>query len=249
MQPNGFNTINGLILRSSLAMKRMNKNLTLVLILMISLGFINDLSAQIIKGEAILGMNLTQVDGDEVFGFRKIGLNVGAGVLIPVDKKGRWDISLEAIYTQKGANQEQQYNDSIITGEYRLNLNYVEVPVLVMFTDKEFISGGLGFAWGRLIGVQEWEHGNLVESTTPNSGTYSSNDFSILGDVRIRIWQGLKFNLRYQYSLVKIRTREFENLAGETWTRDQYNNVLSFRLIYVFNEKKSREYYRDARAQ
>jgi hypothetical protein len=88
-----------------------------------------------------------------------------------------------------------------------------------------------------------------VESTTSNSGTYARNDFSILADVRIRVWQGLKFNLRYEYSLLKIRTRQFEDLAGETWTRDQFNNVISFRLIYVFNEKRSQEYYRNARAQ
>jgi hypothetical protein len=71
----------------------------------------------------------------------------------------------------------------------------------------------------------------------------------VLADLRFRLWEGLKLNLRYQYSMVKIRTRDFENLQGDTWTRDQFNNVITIRLIYVFNEKKSREYYRDARAQ
>ena len=225
---------------------------TVVLLLALSASSV--LSAQIIKGEAILGMNLTQVDGDEVYGFRKIGANVGAGVLIPFDKKGRWDISLEALFTQKGSYQSPQYQDvdslgNTLTGEYKLNLNYVEVPVLVMFTDKDFISAGAGFSWGRLVSVKEWEHGQLVESTTIENGTYSQNDFSILADVRIRIWQALKFNLRYQYSMAKIRTREFSDLAGNSWTRNQFNNVISFRLIYIFNEKRSREYYQDARAQ
>jgi hypothetical protein len=194
-------------------------------------------------------MNLSQVDGDEVYGFKKIGLNIGAGVMIPFDKKGKWDVSIEALYSQKGANQKRQYTDSIITGEYRVNLNYVEIPVLVMFTDKDFISAGAGFSWGRLVGAREWEHGVLIESTTASSGTYSKNDFCILADFRIRIYKGLKFNLRYAYSLVKIRTRKFENLAGNTWTREQYNNVISFRLIYVFNEKKSQDYYQNVRSR
>ena len=217
--------------------------------------FIPDVTAQIIKGEAIVGMNLTQVDGDEVFGFKKIGANIGAGVLIPVDKKGRWDVSLEALFSQKGSYEPPQgeFIDSlgnIHTGEYKLKLNYAEIPVLVMFTDKEFISAGAGFSWGRLVSVKEWEHGNLVDSTTVNSGTYSKNDFSILADFRIRIWEGLKFNLRYEYSLAKIRTREYTNYdTGNKWTRKQYNNVITFRLIYVFNEKKSREFYRNAREQ
>ena len=220
-----------------------------LLFLMIIAGSALHLEAQIIKGEAILGFNLSQVDGDEVYGFKKFGANVGAGILIPFTKNGKWEVSFEALFAQKGSYQGPQYSDSAASGEYKLILNYAEVPVLVIFTDKELISGGLGFAWGRLVGVKEWEHGQLVESTTLNSGTYSKNDYSILGDLRVRLWQGLKLNLRYQYSLVKIRTREFSDLAGNTWTRDQYNNVITLRLIWVFNEKKSREYYQNARSQ
>jgi hypothetical protein len=208
-----------------------------------------NIHAQIIKGEAILGLNLTQVDGDEVYGFKKFGANVGAGVLIPFTKNGKWEISLEALFSQKGSYQKPQFSDSLITGEYNLRLNYAEVPLMVLFTDKEIVSFGAGFAWGRLVGVEEWEHGQKVDSTTLDSGTYSDNDFSILGDLRFRLWQGLKLNLRYQYSLVKIRTREFEDLAGNTWTRDQYNNVITLRLIWVFNDKKAREYYRNAQVE
>lgn len=204
-------------------------------------GITGKVDAQIIKGEAIVGMNLSQVDGDEVFGFKKVGANLGAGVMVPFGKRGRWDLSFETLFTQKGSKQGQQYYDSLITGEYKLNLNYVEIPVMVMFTDKEFISFGMGLAWARLVGVTEYEHGQLVETTTLNSGTYDKNDFSILADFRIRLYKSLKFNLRYQYSLLSIRTREFSDLAGNTWTRDQYNNVITFRLIWVFNEEQSRK--------
>jgi len=218
-----------------------------MLVLLMSL----QVSGQIIKGEAIAGINLCQVDGDEAFGFHKIRANVGVGVMIPFGKKGKWDVSIETLFSQKGSYQGPQYNDTsstgqLLTGEYKLHLNYLEIPALVMFTDKELITVGAGFSWGRLVGVKEWEHGQRVDSTTLNSGTYSKNDFAILGDIRIRIWQALKINLRYQYSLVKIRTREFSNLAGDTWTRDQYNNVITLRLIYVFNEKRSRENFIDA---
>jgi len=223
------------------------KNITIYTILLLFFfGCATELNAQIIKGEAIVGMNLTQVDGDEVFGFKKLGANLGAGVMIPFGKRGRWDVSFETLYTQKGSKQRAQYSDSlnngtVITGEYKLNLNYVEIPVMVMYTDKEFISAGAGLSWARLVGVKEYEHGNLVETTTLNNDVYNKNDFSILADFRVRIYKSLKFNLRYQYSLFKIRTREFEDLAGNTWTRDQYNNVITFRLIWVFNEVQSRK--------
>lgn len=216
--------------------------LFLAIILIIS-GISNQLLGQIIKGEALLGLNLTQVEGDEVHGFRKAGLNIGAGVLIPFKKN--WDVSMEITYNQKGARQKAQYNDTdsmgnIITGEYKLRLNYVEIPLLVYYTDKEFITIGAGFAWGRLVGIQEWEHGNRVESTTINSDTYDRNDFSYIIDARIKIKGPLKFGVRYQNSMVKIRTREFTDLSGNSWTRDQFNKILTFRLIYIFNEDQSR---------
>ncbi len=216
---------------------------TLIVILLIIIGISPKVSGQIIKGEALLGFNLTQVEGDEVHGFKKPGLNIGAGVLIPFKKN--WDISMEVIFNQKGARQKPQYTDSlsnghVITGEYKLRLNYVEVPLMVFYTDKEFISVGAGFSWGRLVGVQEWEHGNRVESTTLTSRTYNKNDFNYIFDARIRIKGPLKFGVRYQNSMTKIRTREFTDFSGNTWTRDQYNKVLTFRLIYIFNEVQSR---------
>jgi hypothetical protein len=220
----------------------MNLYLKWLALCLLIIFFVEKSDAQIIKGEAILGMNLTQVDGDEVYGFHKIGANVGAGVLIPFGKRGRWDASFEALFSQDGSFQPPQYDDSL-SYEYELHLNYAQIPILVMFTDKEFISIGAGFSWGRLVGVKEWEHGQLVESTTLNSETYHKNDYCFLADIRIRIYKSLKFNLRYQYSLSKIRTREYSDLSGLTWTRDQFNNVISFRLIYVFGEKKSRAFY------
>lgn len=234
----------------------MSKKLFFISILILLIVSTNEMVGQIIKGEAILGTNLTQVDGDEAYGFHKFGANLGAGVLIPFDKKGRWDISIEALFSQKGAYQKAFYEDSCDgerrTGEYSLKLNYAEVPVLVMYTDKDFISAGAGFAWGRLVSVKEYEHGVQVEETQADGKTYSQNDFSILADVRIRIYGPLKFNLRYQYSLVSIRERTFQYCdpnSGPPWTRKQYNNVISFRLIWVFNEKKSKEYYSNVRGQ
>ena len=55
--------------------------------ILIMCGITSTVSGQIIKGEAIVGFNLTQVEGDEVHGFRKPGLHIGAGALIPFKKK------------------------------------------------------------------------------------------------------------------------------------------------------------------
>lgn len=199
-------------------------------------------------GAVSLGMNLSQVDGDEEYGFKKVGLNVGPAVILPLGKNKKWSITMELLFSQIGSRQKSQYAavDSIgdTTGYYdgyRLNLNYLQIPLIVHFTDKRIISGGAGFCYGQLVGVSEYEDYNdmrgWVKTPTSLSGPYSKLDFQALADVKIRLFQKLWFNVRYSYSMVPIRTRVFENpLTHETWTRKQYNNVITLRLTYVFND-------------
>jgi hypothetical protein len=166
-------------------------------------------------------------------------LNTGLGAVLPF--RNNIQLTIETLYSQKGSYQGPQYEDAdsagtVTTGEYKVNLDYVEVPVLIMYNDKDVITGGLGFSYGRLVRVREYEHGQRVETTTLNGGPYDRNDYTALADIRFRLYKKLKINLRYSYSLSGIRTREFENLQGDTWTRKQYNNTITFRLIYMFNE-------------
>ncbi len=222
-------------------------------------------------GSVIAGVNGTQVDGDEVAGFYKWGVNAGASVMLPLDRKMRWFATVELLYTQKGAYQNAYRANAILRPDsnnvlyyhnedktvpfnqdvkYKLTLDYVEVPVLFHYEDFHTGWGfGLGFSWGRLVNVKEIENG-WTTTTNLRSKTYSRNDWSVLADLKIKIWKGLKLNIRYQYSLVPLRIREYKKPAtGETWTRKEYNNVITFRLIYSFNEKYVRnpEYVKGGR--
>jgi len=221
-----------------------------ILFLFSALVFIDaEICAQGIKGEIIAGMNLSQVDGDEIYGFDKAGLNLGLGAIVPLGK--HFVFSIETLFNQKGSYQGKQEEDvvtdslgniiAIWTKEYKLKLDYLEVPVLIHFVDKDLLSIGTGVSYGRLVNVKEWEQGKFVETSTLNGGPYDRNDYNILFDLNFRIYKKIskfKFNIRYAYSISKIRTRDFYNKFGEyTVTRDQYNNLFSLRLIYVFNEQ------------
>jgi len=193
--------------------------------------------SQRILGGLSAGINLSQVDGDEIYGFHKIGFNGGPSVIIPFTKNKKWSVTLELLFSQKGSHQNVGPNDT--TGQpkpyYNLNLDYVEIPVLVHFTDKKIIAGGVGFSYGQLVNVKEVEHGVRIDSTTL-SRPYNKNDISVLADVRIRIWQRFWIDARYTYSIFKIRTRHFKNDYQE-WNRNQFNNLISIRFTYIFNEE------------
>jgi hypothetical protein len=202
-------------------------------------------------GAFSVGMNLTQVDGDEEYGFNKVGLNIGPSVILPFGKDKKWSITMELLFSQMGSRQKSVYaardsiTDSLHTGYYdgyRLSLNYLQIPLMVHFTDKRIIAAGVGFAYGQLVGVSEYEDYNdprgwVHTATSLNSGTYAKSDYEVLADVRLRLWKKLWVNVRYSYSMVPIRTRVFVNpLTSETWTRKQYNNVITLRLVYIFND-------------
>ena len=79
----------------------MKKHSIITLILAVLITVPTLLHAQIIKGEVFAGANGCQVDGDECYGFKKFGVNAGAGALVPLTS---WlDIGLEVQFSQKGA--------------------------------------------------------------------------------------------------------------------------------------------------
>lgn len=192
--------------------------------------------SQVFKGEIIAGSTLSQVDGDEAYGFKKLGLTSGVGVIVPVYKN--WSVSLETLYSQKGSKLRPQFSDSL-DGSYNLNLNYAEVPFMIQYTDRDVVSAGVGISWNRLVYAQEFRDGHKVDSVSVLSKVFDRDDWMAFGDVRVRLYKNFILNARYSYSLDKIATRRvIDSQTGKPNIRDFYNNVWSFRLIYMINEKR-----------
>lgn len=191
--------------------------------------------AQKVLGAMSVGVNLTQVDGDEFFGFRKFGLNVGPQVIIPFGKKSNWSVTMELLYTQKGSYHRGEYDSTT----YKLKQDYAEIPVLIHFTDKKIISGGLGFSYGQLINYKETSN-SVFDSLYKYQTGLSNNDICVIADLRIRLWSKLWANLRYQYSMKSNRTVLITdpNDPKNPYLRDQYNNMISIRLTWIFNQEK-----------
>lgn len=201
--------------------------LLLLLILLMS----RPVSAQRFLGGVSVGANFCQVDGDEFYGFRKIGLNAGPMVALQFGKKQNWSVSMELLYSQRGS----YHGGSSDSTTYRLNLDYIDVPILVHFTDKKFISAGVGFAYGQLVGKKE--SSLYIYPDSLYQGSMQPYDLTVIGDVSLRVWKRLWVDVRYQYSMVKIRTVTVAPTGMDPWTRDQYNNLFSIRLTYMFNQE------------
>lgn len=216
---------------------------------------LSSLSAQQFIGGAVLGMNLSQVEGDEVNGYFKAGFNGGGLVMLPLNEDRTFFITTELLFNQKGAFKSnttwvdaRPLDDTLLINYdipknnkvyYKLRLDYVEVPVVVHYEDPfTGFALGIGASWARLVNIKETFLGYQLH-TDLNSGRYSKNTWSFIIDVKIPIYQGLKLNFRYLYSIVPIgEDRTFYTLVNaDPYQRKLYHNVLSFRMLYTFNDK------------
>jgi hypothetical protein len=96
---------------------------------------INDLSAQSrFRGGFVAGLNAAQIDGDATAGYRQVGLSGGVRALVELG--GRWELSLDILYSQKGSRKSVS-NEAPFGKEAFSRLNYLEVPVMINYRDWE----------------------------------------------------------------------------------------------------------------
>jgi hypothetical protein len=87
------------------------------------------------------GITASQISGDGFYGFGQFGGNFYGG--IETSKNGTWGGAMLLGVNQKGARKYQAAND-ITT--YRLRVNYVEAPLLVIYRyEKWHFASGPGF--------------------------------------------------------------------------------------------------------
>lgn len=259
----------------------MKKIYTILIMCAFLLAASKDTEAQIVKGEVFFGGNLSQVDADGTIGYKRFGLNGGVGAIVPIYRRGNLDIefALEVALNQKGSHDAEVeflfdsngdgITDNYRYGKYDLRMNYLEVPMLIYFSDRQIYSIGIGASYGRMVGLKEYEGGERTDITLETgyeNGGYKLDDYSLLLEGKIRLHERWKIGIRYQHSLFDIRKRYdlktvMENLGLINTNLEpiltpseidqlnanqrpyQRNKCLSIRLIYVFNEERSSYIY------
>ena len=203
-------------------------------------------NAQRIHAFLSSGVSVSQIEGDELKGFRHYGYTGGVGALAAISGNNRWGLSVEALFSQRGS-----YDNSGDPYSMKLTLNYVDIPFMLHYQDPY---GGMllgaGFVYGRLVqqpnGIILYNPNNLVPDTSDM--TFLRNDLSAAIDARFSIWRGLQLNIRWQYSILPVKRdwtfRQADGIevtpSGNQQTRwvtesnNCRNNTLIVRLIYQF---------------
>jgi hypothetical protein len=183
-------------------------------------------------GGLLLGSNFTQVDGDNFAGYHKVGLNAGGIVYTHLGEKVA--ASMEILFSQKGSrsNKAQASNSKMYSIErYGIDLNYAEVPLQINYFDRRKSHFGGGFSFSQLITSNEYitSRPAFNEDTLTNFKFKKSDVNFVLGG-NLHLWEGLFLNIRFQYSLFSVR----KNYHPEFGRAEQYNNMWTLRLMYLF---------------
>ncbi|RYZ44323.1 MAG: PorT family protein [Sphingobacteriales bacterium] len=185
-------------------------------------------------GGILFGTNFSQVDGDSYAGYHKVGLNGGGIVYIHLDQNLAG--SMEILFSQKGSRghrvQESGFAGLYIN-EYKINLNYAEIPLMLNYFDRRRSHFGGGFSYSQLITSSETisvSDGSNIKQIPTDSFKFRKSDINFVLGGNLHLWKGLFLNLRFQYSIIPIR----KNIPPGFGRSEQFNNLWALRLMYLF---------------
>lgn len=202
----------------------MKKNLTLLLVCgMLSL----DMQAQNFGGGLIAGLSTSQVAGDNLAGFNKIGMMAGIFTNRKINEYIK--LQLEIIYIEKGSANPDFHMISKAEIE-QISLSYIEVPISIILQQKEKIGIEIGilpaFIFSSTVNNQYYSYsGKEIDDA------YEKYDFGLLAGVNYNLNDKIMLNTRISNSIIPIRPHDS---GATTWiNKGQYNTVLSFAIQYT----------------
>lgn len=155
----------------------------------------------------------------------KLGLNLGVYAKIPLVKG--LSIQPELIYSNKGS--KLTYNNFILgKGEYRFNLNYVEIPVLAVINVANNINLQAGGYASYLVSanVKDMKDDGTIENAKDlKADNFNRGDYGLVGGIGVDV-QNFTIGARYNYGLKEIGN---SGLSGQL-TKNSKNSVIS---VYI----------------
>ncbi len=187
----------------------MKIKLVVIVLFVVQIGF-----SQEFKGGLLGSVVLSQIDGDNSSGYKKFGFSIGAYTRFLFSEK--WNLAVELKYIQKGSlhtSKEDPYS------YFKVQLDYIEVPILLNYQLNENIVFGAGFAYGQLINARVEDSGGIVHEVQTD---YNNIDLNMMGQVKYLFNEHLGIDLRMAYSLLYITNH----------SPYQFNNLLSLGIVY-----------------
>ena len=168
------------------------------------------------KGGLFAGMVASQLDGDNSDGYHKFGFQ--GGVYSRYIFSDRLSLINELKFIQKGSSRT---NDDDPYSNFKVKLNYIELPFILDYQVKEKIAIGGGISYGYLISAEvEDGAGVIPKEDLP----YNNSDIDAILHVKYLFNDNFWISTKFAYSILYITKT----------TPRQSNNLISLELGYEF---------------
>ena len=180
------------------------------------------IGAQQFGAGVVMGFNASQVDGDDLAGYHKLGLHLGLKSAVYLSDK--LDLNIEFLYSERGSINPD--------GPEKLKLQYIELPVLITFMDwlsddelyyRLHFHGGISI--GRLFQTTLVDQSGFLEQY---NDLLAKNDLSAVVGFTYKINRHWGAGARYTGSFTKLSKGDGTDLLP-----DLRGYFLNFRVEYT----------------
>lgn len=187
-----------------------------------------EVQAQTFGASIVAGISPSQIDGDDLAGFNKLGYMAGLKGIINYSE--RLEFNIDFLYSARGAKSSAL--DPVIR---EINTSYIELPLLVRLKDWKSaddtyhrVSAFGGFVFGRLINATIEDE---VNSVTFDALVDEFNQTDLSGRI------GISYHWSYNFGVSMSYTHNINRLYNHNkgivnYDRPLVPKFLTFRLEY-----------------
>lgn len=187
-------------------------------------------NAQNFAGGGLLGLNVSQVSGDNLGGYNKAGVYGGFFVSRKINDKS--EVEMRITYSSKGSRDVPNYDKGKYTA-YFLHLDYVEVPILYRYKYK-FVWLMAGISGGYLF------HSSIANESGPfpplsiENRPFHKYEVATQFGVSVPLMEHWEAELKTADTFFLLPVRKHASGATYRLNFGQLNSVLSLSLKYKF---------------
>ena len=196
----------------------MKKSIFLIFLYFIS----NDVLSQNFDGGLLMGLTTSQISGDNLAGFNKLGIAIGIFTERNISEKS--SLKFEISYFQKGSK-----NNNLNSNFNSFKLNYIEAPFYFNYLLQRNTFIQFGFHTGFLVLQKEIDN---FGSSVNLRDDFSATEFSASMGIGYYFNEKMSLNTNFSNTLLFTPVRKHASSASLWYNQGQYNTVISFILNY-----------------
>ncbi|MCQ2280406.1 MAG: PorT family protein [Bacteroidales bacterium] len=183
------------------------------------------------RGGLRAGFTATQMSGDELSGFHKMGAYAGGFVNWRFVQNEHWFLQPEINFVMKGSSTflRADKNGNVMGNKYVLTLYYVEVPVLAKYRIVKGLEVEFGPTFGILFAATEKDANGKMPGRMP----FRRFELCGLAGVSYIFKEHLGLNLRFVQTAIPVRVND-GNHSSNYLEKKQFSTEIAFSVFYQF---------------